>query len=102
MRLSYKSGRLLFGYFLTPYVCKMRGLEGQDDDDGNSDDDDNQEAEDKFKGFLSYYKWNALVELEELYYDEGGDPERKPDNAGAGEKLIALIWKIGIERVSKY
>lgn len=75
MRLSRKRDRLLFGFFLTPYVSKKC---------------DDPEEEDEFKGFLPYYKWNALVDLEELYYKEGGNPNRKPDNAGAWEKLIDL------------
>ena len=94
MRLSYKSDCLLFGYILNPYVCEKCGLEGQDDhedgDHDDDDDDDDDDDEDKFKGFLPYYKWNALVDLEDLYYEEGGDPDRKPDSVGAWEKLIDL------------
>lgn len=83
MRLSKKRDRLLFAKFLTPYVSNKCCLD-------NNDDEGDNEEEDKLPGFLPYYKWNALVDLEELYYEEGGDPNCTPDNAGAWEKLTSL------------
>ena len=90
MRISRKKDRLLFGKFLTPHVSEKCGLDEKEDNDDDEEKAEENKVGNHGTGFMPYYKWNALVRLEELYYAEGGDPNCQPDNEGAWEKLISL------------